>query len=136
MLNFLLKYWKLLIIATVAIVLLFIPLTSLGRKGCCSWHGGVLGCDNNTGRLICRDGTYSPSCTCIIKSQRLVKASVTARKNKPILFISPERAQVHCSNDEVVWLNTSTGVWHTKWQRWYGSSYTALFRPPRASKSF
>lgn len=32
------------------------------RRGCCSWHGGVCGCQN--GRTVCCDGTYSPSCTC------------------------------------------------------------------------
>ena len=32
------------------------------RSGCCSWHGGVSGCSG--GRIVCNDGTYSPSCTC------------------------------------------------------------------------
>lgn len=32
------------------------------RRGCCSWHGGVCGCEN--GRVVCCDGTYSPSCRC------------------------------------------------------------------------
>ena len=32
------------------------------RRGCCSWHGGVSGC--SSGRVVCSDGTYSPSCTC------------------------------------------------------------------------
>lgn len=32
------------------------------RSGCCSWHGGVCGCQN--GRALCCDGTLSPSCTC------------------------------------------------------------------------
>jgi len=35
------------------------------RRGCCSWHGGVVGCGTN-GRVMCRDGTYSPTCTCAI----------------------------------------------------------------------
>lgn len=34
------------------------------QRGCCSWHGGVSGCSN--GRVTCNDGTYSPSCTCVI----------------------------------------------------------------------
>ena len=34
----------------------------IARRGCCSWHGGVCGCAN--GRVVCCDGTYSPSCTC------------------------------------------------------------------------
>ena len=34
------------------------------KSGCCSWHGGVSGCDYNIGRQVCNDGTYSPTCTC------------------------------------------------------------------------
>lgn len=32
------------------------------KRGCCSWHGGVCGCSN--GRVLCCDGTLSPTCTC------------------------------------------------------------------------
>ena len=32
------------------------------RRGCCSWHGGVCGCEN--GRAVCCDGTLSPTCGC------------------------------------------------------------------------
>jgi hypothetical protein len=31
-------------------------------RGCCSWHGGVCGCIN--GRVLCCDGTLSPTCRC------------------------------------------------------------------------
>ncbi|ACH39023.1 hypothetical protein Gbem_2010 [Citrifermentans bemidjiense Bem] len=34
----------------------------IGRRGCCSWHGGVCGCSG--GSVVCCDGSYSPSCTC------------------------------------------------------------------------
>ncbi len=34
----------------------------VAQQGCCSWHGGVCGCQN--GRVVCCDGRYSPSCTC------------------------------------------------------------------------
>lgn len=34
------------------------------QQGCCSHHGGVYGCNEN-GRTICKDGTLSPSCTCV-----------------------------------------------------------------------
>ena len=34
------------------------------RQGCCSWHGGECGCNYATGRVICCDGTLSPSCYC------------------------------------------------------------------------
>lgn len=32
------------------------------QSGCCSWHGGVCGCQN--GRKVCCDGEKSPSCKC------------------------------------------------------------------------
>lgn len=34
----------------------------LAQRGCCSWHKGVCGCRN--GRVVCCDGTLSPTCTC------------------------------------------------------------------------
>ena len=36
----------------------------LARRGCCSHHGGVSGCDEASGMMRCRDGSLSPSCTC------------------------------------------------------------------------
>lgn len=33
-------------------------------RGCCSHHSGVSYCDSSVGRLVCNDGTYSPSCGC------------------------------------------------------------------------
>lgn len=52
----------------ILIILIFvfflIPKIVLATRGCCSWHGGVCGCDTSVGRQVCCDGTYSPSCTC------------------------------------------------------------------------
>ncbi len=36
------------------------------------------------------------------------------------LFSEEISAKNHCQNDEVVWLNLPTGIWHTKGARWYG----------------
>lgn len=36
----------------------------IARSGCCSWHGGVCGCDEASDRIICCDQTYSPTCKC------------------------------------------------------------------------
>jgi hypothetical protein len=44
-------------------IFLFIPISAMATSGCCSWHGGVDYCASN-GRIVCKDGTYSPSCTC------------------------------------------------------------------------
>lgn len=35
----------------------------IAQRGCCSHHGGVRECGSN-GRIICKDGTYPPSCRC------------------------------------------------------------------------
>lgn len=35
---------------------------SVERRGCCSHHGGVCGCEK--GRALCCDGRLSPSCGC------------------------------------------------------------------------
>ncbi len=34
----------------------------VAKRGCCSWHKGVCGCENS--KVVCCDGTYSPSCGC------------------------------------------------------------------------
>jgi len=35
-----------------------------GKRGCCSHHRGICGCDYPTNRVKCCDGTLSPTCTC------------------------------------------------------------------------
>ena len=60
------------ILTIVLVIILSISVShkTEARRGCCSWHGGVAGCSSN-GRQICRDGTLSPTCTCLpnIKKQ-------------------------------------------------------------------
>lgn len=36
------------------------------------------------------------------------------------LYQSSDQAQAHCPNDTVVWLNTRTGIYHFRGERWYG----------------
>lgn len=36
----------------------------IAKSGCCSRHGGINHCDSDTGRIICNDVTFSPSCIC------------------------------------------------------------------------
>ena len=38
------------------------------------------------------------------------------------LFSTEASAQDHCPNDEIVWLNLPTGIWHKKGNRWYGTT--------------
>jgi hypothetical protein len=34
------------------------------KRGCCSHHNGVCGCNASAGRQLCCDGSTSPSCGC------------------------------------------------------------------------
>lgn len=38
------------------------------------------------------------------------------------LFSTQASAQQHCINDEVVWLNTSSHIWHSQGGRWFGNT--------------
>lgn len=48
----------------IAVFMLFLPLDSFAKAGCCSSHGGVAGCDAASGYQLCKDGTKSPTCKC------------------------------------------------------------------------
>jgi hypothetical protein len=37
-------------------------------------------------------------------------------------FQSEQQAQQHCPHDAVVWVNTKTGVYHLRGERWYGAT--------------
>jgi hypothetical protein len=37
-------------------------------------------------------------------------------------FKSEQEAKLRCARDTVVWVNTKTGVYHFKGQRWYGNT--------------
>lgn len=42
----------------------FCDLLYADSSGCCSWHEGVAGCDEESGMLLCNDGELSPTCEC------------------------------------------------------------------------
>ena len=47
-----------------------------GNQWCCSWHGWLSYCASN-GRWVCKDGTYSPSCTCSTTTTRTTTSTYT-----------------------------------------------------------
>ena len=51
-------------VLVILILLLLISITvhAYAKQGCCSHHRGVCGC--NGSRVICCDGSLSPSCKC------------------------------------------------------------------------
>ena len=46
--------------------------------------------------------------------------AATAPQAQITLFATEQAAQKHCPGDTVVWLNTASGIYHLKGQRWYG----------------
>ena len=43
------------------------------------------------------------------------------------LFQSESAAQRHCPSDEVVWLNTNSGIYHERGMRWYGNTKAGAY---------
>ena len=42
-------------------------------------------------------------------------------------FPSGQQAQRHCPRDTVVWVNLSSGIYHFKGERWYGSTKNGAY---------
>jgi hypothetical protein len=42
-------------------------------------------------------------------------------------FHTEQQAQRHCPNDTVVWVNTTTGVYDLKGERWYGATKAGAY---------
>lgn len=55
------KKGRFIVFALVSLTIM--PINIYAGSGCCSRHGGEVGCAAN-GKSICADGTLSPSCTC------------------------------------------------------------------------
>lgn len=52
---------------------------------------------------------------------RATPASTTATSPAQLReFDTEAAAQKHCPADQVVWLNTNSGIYHEKGMRWYG----------------
>lgn len=64
----------------ILIIGLISPLMVNAARGCCSQHGGVVGC-NSSGRQICADGTLSPSCKCTPVVQDIYGCMDSSAKN-------------------------------------------------------
>lgn len=52
----------------------------------------------------------------------LARATAAPAQGDLQLFSTEAAAQKHCPKDEVVWLNTASGVYHEKGMRWYGNT--------------
>lgn len=57
----------------------------------------------------------------------IVAAPALAQTQGLELFPTEQLAQQHCPGDVVVWLNTPTGIYHYKGERWYGTTRNGAF---------
>lgn len=77
------RNYKVIFFSIITVVPLLISFTTFAYRGCCSWHHGVAYCDTNTGRFVCRDGTYSPTCTCEMNNKQVMAQNIwNNTKNK------------------------------------------------------
>ncbi len=76
----------------ITFLMIFFSFSAYGQRGCCSWHGGVTGCDQSSGRLICADHSYSPSCGCPVspKGKANFTETITNFSEKPATIIELE----------------------------------------------
>jgi hypothetical protein len=64
----------------------------------------------------------------VLAAIMLMAMPVMAEVSQPLtLFPTEQEAQKHCPADTVVWLNTASGVYHFKGQRWYGATKSGAY---------
>jgi di/tricarboxylate transporter len=68
---------------------------------------------------------FSPVTASAKKPKTVTQAPVTAGSLQ--LFASEAGAQAHCPRDQVVWLNTNSGIYHEKGMRWYGNTKAGAY---------
>lgn len=61
------------------------------------------------------------------KSHGRTTASAPVTTGSLQLFASENAAQAHCPRDQVVWLNTNSGIYHEKGMRWYANTKAGAF---------
>ncbi|HEY0396007.1 MAG TPA: hypothetical protein VGD01_16035 [Candidatus Elarobacter sp.] len=61
------------------------------------------------------------------KSHGRTTASAPVTSGSLLLFATEGAAQAHCPRDQVVWLNTNSGIYHDKGMRWYGNTKAGAY---------
>jgi hypothetical protein len=68
---------------------------------------------------------FSPTAAPAARHRNVTQAPVTSGSLQ--LFENESAAQRHCPRDQVVWLNTNSGIYHEKGMRWYGSTRSGAY---------
>jgi hypothetical protein len=72
--------------------------------------------------LMLTIGIGAPTIAVVPSAQPATAATRAPSAGSLQLFDTEAAAQKHCPKDEVVWLNTRTGIYHEKGMRWYGNT--------------
>ena len=68
---------------------------------------------------------FSPGVASAKRAKTVTQAPVLTGSLQ--LFASESAAQAHCPRDQVVWLNTNSGIYHEKGMRWYGNTKAGAY---------
>jgi hypothetical protein len=75
--------------------------------------------------FMCAAVLCFPAVASATKHRTTASAPVTTGSLQ--LFSSETVAQAHCPKDQVVWLNTNSGIYHEKGMRWYGNTKSGAY---------
>ena len=64
---------------------------------------------------------------CVSATHHKAAASAPVATGSLQLFSTEAAAKAHCPRDEVVWLNTNSGIYHEKGMRWYGRTKAGAY---------
>jgi len=115
---------KILIAISIFLVSWCVYIYASGNQWCCSWHKWVDYCAAN-GRIMCKDWTYSPSCTCK-SNTRNTSNSYTNSYNYPTYSNSAYGATTVNMNQKcknTYWYNSYYDGWQCKCSYWYVMYY-------------
>lgn len=100
---------KFLFLMIETILLLILPFASVyARSGCCSNHGGVVGCHAATNHQLCRDGTTSASCLCDNTTQKPIKTTPKSTKTNWGVLSAPTTTSTEPASTTVMTPPTKT----------------------------
>jgi hypothetical protein len=89
---------KVIMSSLLAIAICCLPLSTVfAKSGCCSKHGGVVGCDNASGNLKCKDNSISKTCTCQGTTTKPAKTTTKAATTTNAAAAAPVAATTKSS---------------------------------------
>lgn len=81
---------------------------------------GLAACGGQSGSSNSSTSTAASSSAAMSNASSSNAAPITAPQGNLHLFATETEAQSVCPNDQIVWLNPKTGVYHEKGTRLYG----------------